>query len=238
MNLGTPQDRSTHAAEYVMGTLDAQERAQFEAALATDAALRAEVYRWQDDLLGLAKGVAPIEPDPSLWAKIDSSTNVRDAPVRRVVPAPAAVPMQRLRWWQFAAVFSTATAIVLATALGLRLGRQDDAQRYVTVLQAEDKSTGWLVEVTSGDKLRLVPIGPPTTLPPGKTLQFWTKLDRDAGPTSLGLVTPGRPVEIALDKLPGLEANQLFELTLEPEAGSPIGRPTGPILYIGRSVRL
>jgi anti-sigma-K factor RskA len=28
----------------------------------------------------------------------------------------------------------------------------------------------------------------------------------------------------------------LFELTLEPEGGSPYNRPSGPVLYIGRAV--
>ena len=50
-----------------------------------------------------------------------------------------------------------------------------------------------------------------------------------AGPRSL------TPVP-TLASLPTLEREQLFELTLEPETGSPIGRPTGPILYVGRTV--
>jgi anti-sigma-K factor RskA len=53
---------------------------------------------------------------------------------------------------------------------------------------------------------------------------------------SLGLVKPGETVEVKLDKLPKIVPNQLFEITLEPEAGSPIGKPTGPILFIGRAV--
>ncbi|WP_348754168.1 anti-sigma factor, partial [uncultured Aquincola sp.] len=59
-----------------------------------------------------------------------------------------------------------------------------------------------------------------------------------AGPTSLGLVAAGQTVEIPATRLPGVGARQLFEITLEPEGGSTIGRPTGPILFVGRSVRL
>jgi anti-sigma-K factor RskA len=33
-----------------------------------------------------------------------------------------------------------------------------------------------------------------------------------------------------------VEAGQLFELTLEPIGGSPLEKPTGPVLYIGRAV--
>ena len=55
---------------------------------------------------------------------------------------------------------------------------------------------------------------------------------------SLGLVKPGQSLEVPLDKLPPLQPNQLFEITLEPYNGSPINRPTGPILFIGRAVKI
>jgi anti-sigma-K factor RskA len=75
-------------------------------------------------------------------------------------------------------------------------------------------------------------------VPAEKSLQFWTKADGWTGPVSLGLVQPGQTVQIPLDKLPPLQPNQLFELTLEPANGSPTGRPTGPIQFIGRAVQL
>ncbi|MDD2546343.1 MAG: anti-sigma factor, partial [Burkholderiaceae bacterium] len=68
--------------------------------------------------------------------------------------------------------------------------------------------------------------------------EFWTKAGGWSGPVSLGLVQPGKPLQIALDKLPPLQPNQLFELTLEPPTGSPIGKPTGPIQFIGRAVQV
>ena len=69
-------------------------------------------------------------------------------------------------------------------------------------------------------------------------LQFWTKPGGASGPTSLGLVPGDRATVTPGSRLPGLGSNQLFEITLEPEAGSPIGRPTGPILAVGRAVRI
>ena len=48
----------------------------------------------------------------------------------------------------------------------------------------------------------------------------------------------GGAIELPLERLPDLRPEQLFEITLEPEGGSPIDRPTGPILYIGRAVQL
>ena len=90
----------------------------------------------------------------------------------------------------------------------------------------------------AGDKVRLVPVGAIEAVPPGKALQFWTKAEGAAGPTSLGLIRPGEVTELPAARLPAVGERTLFELTLEPEAGSPIDRPTGPVLFIGRTVRL
>jgi len=57
-------------------------------------------------------------------------------------------------------------------------------------------------------------------------------------PVELGLVPPDRPTEILLSSLPGIGPNQLFEVTLEPQTGFPLNRPTGPILAVGKAVRL
>jgi anti-sigma-K factor RskA len=48
-------------------------------------------------------------------------------------------------------------------------------------------------------------------------------------PSRNALRFPARPA-------PAIGEGQLFEISVEPEAGSPIGRPTGPVLFIGRTV--
>ncbi|WP_353094717.1 anti-sigma factor, partial [Methylibium sp.] len=146
---------------------------------------------------------------------------------------------RRLRRWHWTSGLAIAASLVLATLLVLRAPAPADAPRYLAVLQAPgSNATGWVVEATAGGQLRLVPVGTTEAVPPGKALQFWTKAEGAAGPTSLGLVHAGQVTELPVATLPTLEARQLFELTLEPETGSPIGRPTGPILFVGRSVRL
>jgi anti-sigma-K factor RskA len=94
-----------------------------------------------------------------------------------------------------------------------------------------------VVQTSGANTLRLVPLGT-TAVPEQRSLQFWTKADDWNAPVSLGLVRPGQPLEVKIDRLPPLVPNQLFEITLEPYNGSPTGRPTGPILYIGRSVKV
>ena len=241
MNLDEPQDRIATAGEYVLGTLSPADREQFERALRDDPALQAEVYRWQDRLLPLAGRVAPAEPSPQLWPKIEAglaATNVEVRTVARPGTQAANEPLQqRLRFWRALGSLAIAASVLLASLLVLR-PPEPVAVRYLAVLQSPDKTTGWVVEVTAGDKLRLVPIGPVGEVPAGKALEFWTKAEGATGPTSLGVIRPGQTTVLPAARLPALGERTLFELSLEPATGSPTGRPTGPVQYIGSAVRL
>jgi anti-sigma-K factor RskA len=242
MSLDDPTDRSVAAGEFVLGTLSPADRAAFEQALAGDAALRAEVYRWQDRLLPLAGGVAPCEPAPDLWSRIEAGLpRAPSAPIADPDTPAANDPLwQRLRRWRAVSALAIAASVLLASALVLRAPGPTPVHpdRYLALLQSPDRSTGWVVEVTAGDKVRLVPVGTTDAVPPGKSLQFWTKAEGAAGPTSLGLIRPGQVTELPAARLPAVGERTLFELTLEPQAGSPIGRPTGPVLFVGRTVRM
>jgi anti-sigma-K factor RskA len=235
IDLARPDERDAAAGEYVLGTLDAPDHAAFERALEGDRALQAAVYAWQDRLLALSAHADAVLPRPQLWQRIDVALNL---PAPAVRSAPARPPWwQRLAPWQGLSAAAAALVLVLSVLLVQRPGVPGGA-RYLAVLQSPDRqSTGWVVEV-QGDRLRLVPVGDTGSVPAGKALQFWTKPQGADGPTSLGLVAAGRVAELPVSRLPGVGPQQLFEITLEPEGGSPIGRPTGPILYVGRSVAL
>ncbi len=234
-----PDDRSAAAGEYVLGTLSVEDRAVLDAALATDATLRTEVYAWQDRLLGLSARAAPATPSPHLWTRIDRSIGASAAP--RAVPgrAQATPPWWRgLRVWQGISAIAVAASLFMATRLLLPPPDSTGAH-FVAVLQSPDnRSTGWVVDLHALRGLRLVPVGDTGPVPPGRALQFWTKPEGAAGPTSLGLVRAGQTIELPIARLPAVGARQLFEITLEPENGSTIGRPTGPILYVGLTVAL
>lgn len=234
MNLDDPEERDLTAAEYVTGSLVGPDRDAFERVLATDAALQASVYAWQDRLLDLARRTRPEVPSPGLWARIE----------QRIAPRLAAANdtlWNQVRTWRWTTGLAAAAAVVLAVLLALR-GTGLPDERYVAVLQSPDGQhvTGWLVEVNAGQQVRLVPAGDGARVapPPGRALQFWTKPKDAKGPTSLGLVKAGTTTEVPVARLPALGSEQLFEVTLEPENGSPIGRPTGPVLYVGSTVRL
>ncbi|NNE83840.1 MAG: hypothetical protein HKN28_07700 [Alphaproteobacteria bacterium] len=61
------------AAEYVLGTLDGDERRQFAAALASDPELQRLVEEWQQRLQALESGAAEVTPSAGLWDRIEAA---------------------------------------------------------------------------------------------------------------------------------------------------------------------
>ena len=242
------------AGEYVLGTLSAASRAGVEARMANDAALRTAVEQWQEKLAPLHALVEPIEPSPQLWSRIESSVSAQAAASKvsavatrasatsARASAPEATPIttwwNNLGLWRGLAASGLAASVLMGFVVVTKLA-QPPAPGYMVVLVGpQDKSPGWVVQAgTNSQQARLIPLGK-MEVPSDKSLQFWTKGDNWKGPVSLGLVKPGQSLEIPLDKLPPLQPNQLFEITLEPYNGSPLDRPTGPILFIGRAVKI
>lgn len=235
-------DGQARAAEYVLGTLPAGERRGVELALPHDAALRAAVQEWERRLLPLASLAPPVEPSHALWPRIAASLAAASQPSAAPVRADARADSGKRWWealnlWRGLAAAGFAAAAMMAVVVRLQPG-VEATPRYMVVLAAPNNmAPGWILQAGAGGALKLVPLGA-TVVPPDRALQLWTKADTWKGPVSLGLVQPGQPVEVSLAKLPPLQPNQLFEITLEPKNGSPIGRPTGRILYIGRAVQM
>jgi anti-sigma-K factor RskA len=238
MNTPARDDNDELASAYVLGTLSAARRREVQARLPTDAALRDAVDGWEGRLLPLTALVDAVEPSPALWTRIENAI----APVATPARAPAKASAWQAWWsslgfWRAVAAtgFVAASVVALLPSTGLFAPA---APQYMVVLVAPNGTApGWVVQTSGANTLRLVPLGT-TAVPEQRSLQFWTKADDWNAPVSLGLVEPGQPLEVKLDQLPPLVPNQLFEITLEPYNGSPTGRPTGPILYIGRAVKL
>ena len=247
IDLRDDEERSLAAGEFVLGTLGAEDRAAFTAALARDRSLQALVGAWQDKLLGLSARAPAAMPPPQLWQRIEVAVAAmaRTPPTvlgERPEAATAAAPGWRgLRLWQGLSGLALAASLFMAVLLVQRAPppHEGAGARYVAVLQSPDgQAAGWVVEWRASSGLRLAPVAEGAPIPPGRALQFWTKAEGAAGPTSLGLVLAGQPLVLPLARLQGVGPRQLFEITLEPEGGSPIGRPTGPILFVGRTVAL
>ncbi len=83
-------DHITLAAEYALGTLNADERAQVETMMSVDAEFTALVQTWQYRLGALNHMVGLVEPRPVLWDNIRSAIARAEPQVPPAFPEPEA----------------------------------------------------------------------------------------------------------------------------------------------------
>jgi anti-sigma-K factor RskA len=226
------------ASEYVLGTLPAEQRLDVQHRLGTDADLRAAVDAWEGRLLALTELAKPQTPSPQLWDRIARSVSSHDR--RAPVQAPAVKShswWDLLPLWRWLAGAGLVATLLLGSMLLTRTAPVNPTTYLVVLVAPQDQAPGWVIQANNPEEIQLIPLGA-TPVPADKVLQFWTKADGWQGPVSLGLVKPGQTLSIPVNQLPPLQPNQLFELTLENPNGSPTGKPTGPIQFIGRAVKV
>lgn len=224
-----PTERDALAGEYVLGTLDAVTAARVVAAMRTDAAFRDAVAAWEARLAPLSAMAVPEAPPPGLWDRIDAALGT-------TAPAVARTPFwQRLDIWRGWAAAATAVAAGLAV---FAVQPRPPETRFMTVMVSDRSQSAWMAQVNRDGGIELAAIRPvgadPAPLPTDRVMQLWALPPGATGPTSLGLLPrEGGRVSIATPAVKPV-AGMLIEISLEPPGGSPIGRPTGPILFIGR----
>jgi anti-sigma-K factor RskA len=127
-------DTDGFAAEYVLGTLDADERAEADALILVDAGFAAKVRGWERRLGELNVLVAPVEPPAVVWDRIKAGLEDTGQSAHLHlpdVPAPLAREpalgadiidlTQRVRRWRGLTVITGALA---ACFVGLVLARE------------------------------------------------------------------------------------------------------------------
>ena len=226
------EDRDLLAAEYALGTLDADERLRAQDLLREDAAFRASVAAWERRLAPLADLVPPRAPPPEVWARIEASTQVQQpgAQPRRVRE------LRREPWRRQVAAWRLATAGSLALAAGIAVFAflrappisQSSSGQPVAVLAPPGGAPVFFAETAPGG-VRLRPAGQ-VQVAPGKDLELWALAAGSTRPQSLGVLPAAGKMVMAANLAPG---TQLL-VSLEPQGGSPTGQPTGPVVSAGR----
>ena len=84
------EDDIALAAEYALGTLDAEERAQAEARMSADKEFAAMVEAWQHKLGVLNQMVGSVEPRPEVWNRIKTAVGLSEAQAALMLPEAAA----------------------------------------------------------------------------------------------------------------------------------------------------
>ncbi len=138
------EDQIALAAEYALGTLDADERAQVETMMSVDKEFTAMVEAWQQKLGVLNQMVGSLEPRPEVWDKIKAAIGHSEQQAPLVLPdAPPplatdvsepAAPVDtsnvvqvsaQARRWRNVATFTTAIAAALVAMIATQLYAPD-----------------------------------------------------------------------------------------------------------------
>jgi anti-sigma-K factor RskA len=249
------------AAEYVLGTLGADERAQAEALIRDDPAFARLVRGWERRLGELNVMVHPVEPPAGTWERIqarigDAAPSAAPHPGQAAPESNVVDLSVRLGRWRRAAAGLAALAAVLVALVAIQavnpavlpgLLRPKAIEivktetpvnpgRFVAVLQQNAAAPAFILTVdvaTRTASVRRVSAEQPA----GKSYELWLVSDRFPAPRSLGLVGASefaRPALASYD--PATVSGATYAVSLEPEGGSPTGAPTGPILFTGKLV--
>jgi anti-sigma-K factor RskA len=139
------EDHIALAAEYVLGTLDAGERAQVENMMSVDKDFATMVQAWESRLGALNQMVGSVEPPGEVWHRITSATGLSGPQAPLVLPAapqPVAAELAiapaagannsevirlsaRARRWRNVASITTAIAAVLVAMIGVGVYRPE-----------------------------------------------------------------------------------------------------------------
>lgn len=210
------RERQLLAGEYVLGTLDAAARHEIDAG--SDGELRREIHAWERRLAPLALRVAPVAPRPLVWLNLQHSLGATSP------PTVAAQPYRWLRAW---AALATAASLVLAFGLYREANRPAPAPVYVTDLAVPNSTMHWTVSIADR-QLAVRAGGEVPAAAAGLDAELW--LITGAGPVSLGVIPKTGEVRRFVAEHLTFAGGATLAVSLEPEGGSPTGKPTGPVV--------
>lgn len=219
------EDLDGLAGEYVLGTLDAGERAAAEARLLADPAFAAAVAGWQDRLQPLSDALPPAAPSPQLWDRI--SARIGDVPS---VGEGSVLALRRsLRRWRASTAALAAAAAVLVAVVVLDRAQPPPQSEFVAVLTAPDGTTPAFVATVDVASRTVQMVRVATPAPPDKSYELWSILP-DHAPVSLGVVEKASYRRV-IGESPSRDLT--LAITLEQKGGSPTGAPQGPLVFKG-----
>ena len=237
--MNTPIDEApSHLryAEYVLGVLDADARAEVEREMATSDAAAIAVALWQRRLLPLADEIVPTEPPPYVWERIRDGLGLR-APTR--MPPPVARPglWESLRFWHWLGLGASAVAAACLVLLLVpaRRGPVAPPPAYMASAITQDNGqVGWTATMDLAQGRMVVVPARPQAIAAGRAPELWL-LPPGGKPIAVGMIASDAPTTLALDRalLARLGPDAALAVSLEPPGGSPTGQPTGPVIAKG-----
>jgi anti-sigma-K factor RskA len=205
------------AAEYALGTLDADERAQAETMMSVDQDFTVIVRAWEHKLGALNQMVGSVEPRPELWEKIKSAVGhsepqapmalpqpdplIADAPVEQAIASADNSNVIQLtanaRRWRMVATLTSAIAAALVAMIGVGISVPD-----------------WLPDrMRPRPRTQVVETKPAST--PAPSAQYVAVLQKEGGAPAFILTVDGATKSFTVRKVgASAEQGKSFELWL------------------------
>ncbi|AVW91141.1 anti-sigma factor [Celeribacter baekdonensis] len=216
--------------EYVLGVLTQTEGALIEEVMARDPELARRVGALRDRFLPLDRSATPQDLPPEFITQVRAELAAQDRPLFVSAPPHAANQPSAPRKWRLGLV--AAALVGLAVGIGSS-GLKPVPNPTVVAVLVDAAGVPQAVIDDYGNDTAFVRFVAPVTVPADRTLQVWTLPSEQMGATSLGTLDQTAATRLRFQDLPPPNAQQLYEVTLEPLGGSPTGRPTGPIIGKG-----
>ena len=226
------------AAEYVLGTLRGLARARFEALMEQRPYIQAAVESWEARFDPLVDALPEKAPPARVWRRIKADIQALG---RQSAPSARS-------WWQTLGFWRSATALasvlVVAGVLWLGLGQPSNQPvnlpSYVAVLENDD-AQAMVVATAIADpmSIHIKLMGDPP-MGPDQDLQLWCIPKGGGDPMPMGVLKGGRETTMPVNQhdWDALEEVQYLAISAEPKGGSPTGKPTGKVMYVGSLMSL
>ncbi|MGD9914810.1 MAG: anti-sigma factor [Rhizobiaceae bacterium] len=221
------------AAEYVVGTLPADERLEVSARIDADPHFARVVDRWEGHFAPMQAVYDPVEPPASVKPSIDRRLFSERAGAA-AAPAVARPGMwASLAFWRGLTVAALA-ALVLFAALPFISPPTDVPQvRLVASLAAEGSDVHYLAvyDAATGEMALSHVSGARAD---GRDFELWM-IEGSNAPVSMGVIPVGATNHMILPEASRakLGAGIVLAVSLEPAGGSATGKPTGPVVAAG-----
>jgi anti-sigma-K factor RskA len=212
------EDHIALAAEYALGTLDADERAQVEAMMSIDMEFAAMVEAWEQKLGALNQMVGSVEPRPELWDRIRTAVGLSEPQAPLVLP-PASAPPPRAREADATADIDSSNVIRLSAKArrwrSVAAFTSAIAAAMVAMIAVQAYQPDLLPEaIRPGPRTQIVEAKTPSA-PAASSAQYVAVLQKEGGSPAFILTVDGATKNFTVRKVgAAAEPGKSFELWL------------------------
>ncbi len=249
------------AAEYVLGTLGGGARRRFATWMRQDAALRLTVAQWEARLSPMAAVVREVAPPARVWSKITAAIQPRIKVQHKptlweslafwrglgltasgcaaallafvAIRPPQVVEVPKIQIVERQVEKVVERIVEKEMPIRVSDGKNPWQPSYVATLNDAKGKTMLMIYVgRNSDELWMKYEG--DSMPKDASLELWG-IDAQGKPKSLGVIkTMGKSTM----KLPTIADKEIaryktLAVSMEPMGGSPMDKPTGPVMYKG-----